>query len=538
MHRTHDGHRAARVPRDLRAHDGHRGGEGRPATRPEPRADSRQHGTGRPDPALPPRGPGQRTPREHGASRPASRTVVRTAAVLRTAAAFRPASRPPRPPRPRRLAAGLAVASTAGLLGAAAVLALAPSAAAEPATPVAYPTGATATRYSGLAFDTCTAPPLTAIRAWSASPYRAVGVYFGGVNRTCAQPQLTPSWVASVSALKWRLLPIYKGLQPPCGARPTDAKISLVPAAARSQGTAAATDAIARAGALGMRPGSAFYNDIEHYAQTDAPCRVAVLSYISSWTKELHRRGYVSGVYMNLNLGAKQLSDVFTSTAYARPDALWTARYDGVDSLRGWAGIPDSRWAVHQRAKQFRGTHSETYGGVTISIDTNRLDAPVATVAHPYTATSTTPLNARTGPSTAYPVARAYAPGAALTVVCQTPGPKVGTTAVWDKLADGTYVSDRYVSTPSKTTYSAPLPRCVYPYQTTATLTERSGPGAAYAARGTSPNGALAWVYCQRAGSRVGTTNVWSRLDTGRYVTDYYVANPSNTTYSKPVPRC
>ncbi|MGW4206190.1 glycoside hydrolase domain-containing protein, partial [Streptomyces sp. NPDC004726] len=418
------------------------------------------------------------------------------------------------------------------------VLTLAPPAAAEPATPVAYGTGATATRYAGLAFDTCTAPPLAAMQAWTASPYRAVGVYFGGVNRTCAQPQLTPSWVTSVAALKWRLLPIYKGLQPPCGARPTDAKISLTPATARSQGVAAATDAIAKARALGLQPGSAFYNDIEHYSQTDTACRTAVLSYISSWTKELHRLGYVSGVYMNLNLGAKQLSDAYTSTAYARPDALWTARFDGVDSLRGWTAVPDSRWAVHQRAKQFRGTHDETYGGVTISIDTNRLDTPVATLAYPYSVTSTTPLNARTGPSTNYTTAKTHAPGAALRVVCQTPGSSVGGTAVWDKLSDGTYVSDRYVSTPSKTTYSAPLPRCTYPYQTTATLTERSGPGASYAGRGTSPNGALAWVYCQRAGSRVGTTTVWSRLDNGRYVSDYYVSNPSNTTYSRPVPRC
>ncbi|MGW6458955.1 glycoside hydrolase domain-containing protein [Streptomyces sp. NPDC055078] len=434
----------------------------------------------------------------------------------------------------------LAVLAAAGVLSATAALAFAPPAAAEPATPVAYPAGATATRHSGLAFDTCTAPTLAAMRAWTASPYRAVGVYIGGVNRTCAQPQLTPSWVASVAALKWRLLPIYKGLQPPCGARPTDAKISLVPATARSQGVTAARDVIAQAKALGMQPGSAFYNDIEHYTQTDTACRTAVLSYVSSWTKELHRLGYVSGVYMNLNLGAKQLSDVYTSTAYARPDALWIARYDSVDSLKGWANIADSKWAVHQRAKQFKGTHNETYGGVTISIDTNRLDAPVATLAYTYAVTSTTPLNARTGPATTYPTAKTYAPRAALRVVCQTPGTKVGTTSVWNKLSDGSYVTDRYVNTPSTTGYSAPLPRCTYPYQTTATggLAERTGPGAAYPAQGTSPNGSLAWVYCQRSGTQTGTTKIWDRLENGRYVTDYYVANASNTTYSKPVPRC
>ncbi|MGW0553170.1 glycoside hydrolase domain-containing protein [Streptomyces sp. NPDC002926] len=428
----------------------------------------------------------------------------------------------------------------AGVLGAGTSLTVAPAAAAEPATSVPYPVGASATRYSGLAFDTCTAPPLSVIQAWSASPYRAVGVYIGGISRTCAQPALTASWVASVSALNWRLLPIYKGLQPPCGGKPTDAKISRAAATARGQGTAAAADAVAAAKALGMQPGSAVYNDIENYTQTDATCRTGVLAFVSAWTKELHRLGYVSGVYMNLNLGAKQLSDVFTSTSYARPDALWIARFDEVDSLKGWTDIADSNWAVHQRAKQFKGDHDETYGGVTLNIDTDRLDAPVATVAYTHTATSSTALHARTGPSTGYPVSTSYAPGSALKVVCQAPGSAVGTTAVWDKLSDGTYVTDYYVSTPSNTGYSAPLPRCTYPYQTTATggLAEHTGAGTSSAVRGTSPNGSLAWVVCQQAGSAVGTTKIWDRLDNGRYVSDYYVATPSNTTYSKPAPPC
>ena len=50
---------------------------------------------------------------------------------------------------------------------------------------------ATATRYIGLAFDTCTAPTVAQMTAWKASPYRAIGIYIGGVNRGCAQPQLT-----------------------------------------------------------------------------------------------------------------------------------------------------------------------------------------------------------------------------------------------------------------------------------------------------------------------------------------------------------
>jgi hypothetical protein len=50
--------------------------------------------------------------------------------------------------------------------------------------------------------------------------------------------------------------------------------------------------------------------------------------------------------------------------------------------------------------------------------------------------------------------------------------------------------------------------------------------------------GALAYVMCQQAESRVGTTRVWDKLRNGTWVSDYYVSNRSNTTWSAPVPRC
>ena len=237
----------------------------------------------------------------------------------------------------------------------------------------------------------------------------------------------------------------------------------IVPSEAASQGRAAADDAAAKAKALGMGYGSALYDDIENYATTNTACRAAVLRFVSGWTKELHRLGYLAGVYANFSSGAQDLSSVYTSTSYARPDALWIARWDQNASLARWAGIPGSRWAVHQRVKQYRGGHNQTYGGVTIKIDSDYVDAPVATVAHGYTVTSTSPLNARTGPSTSHAIVRTYAPGSTVQVVCQAPGSAVASTSVWDKLADGTYVTDYYLSTPSNTGYSAPLARCNTP---------------------------------------------------------------------------
>jgi hypothetical protein len=202
--------------------------------------------------------------------------------------------------------------------------------------------------------------------------------------------------MTAVSLQGWRVIPIYVGYQAPCVSRPHAARFSTTTAA--TLGTADAADAVVQAQALGILPGSAIYGDLEHYSSTDVACRAAVLTYVSAWTQELHRRGYLAGMYTNLSSGARHLSEAYASTAYARVDALWIARWDSSTSLTGWAGIPNTQWANHQRAKQHRGDHDETYGEVKINIDSNRFDAPVATAGYAYQITSSTALNGRSGP--------------------------------------------------------------------------------------------------------------------------------------------
>ncbi|RPF22650.1 DUF1906 domain-containing protein [Myceligenerans xiligouense] len=336
---------------------------------------------------------------------------------------------------------------------------LALPAAAEPETPVVYPAGSTVARADRLGFDTCTAPSLAALRAWlGTSPYSAVNIYFGGNNRGCTQPNLTKGWVRDANAAGWNLLPTYVGHQPYCmfGTKPNRYTASN----ATSRGTSDATDAVVQAKALGLLPGSALYADVEHYDRTDPTCRTAVRRYVSAWTKKLHAAGYLAGVYVHQDSGLRDLSDSYDSTTYARPDAVWMARWDGDPSLTSWPTAPNSQWSVFQRAKQYRGDHDETWGGVTINIDSDAIKAPVAAVARTYTVTSSTSLKARTGPSTSTSVVRTYAPGASLPVVCQGTGQKIGTTTVWNKLRGGRWVSDYYVSNRSNTTWSAPVPRC------------------------------------------------------------------------------
>lgn len=425
----------------------------------------------------------------------------------------------------------------AGVISAALVGGLVSSATAEPATPVSYPKGSSATRTTGLGFDTCTAPSLATLRAWKSSPFSTVNVYFGGINRSCRQPELSKGWVRRATSMGWDLLPTYVGRQPRCVIGTKMHTFSK--AKARSWGRSDARNAVKKAKAIGLLPGSALYADIENYKRSKN-CRIAVRRYVSAWTTTLHANGYLAGVYVNHGSGLRDLSARYGSSYYARPDAIWMAKWDRDRSLRGWPHTSNDQWSVHQRAKQYRGPHNGRWGGVRLHIDSNSLDAPVATVARRYRVTSSTPLNARRGPSTSTAVVRQYRPGARVSVVCQARGQKIGPSRVWNRLANGAWVTDRYLSTPSPG-FSRAIPRCSYPGQVTSDipLNVRSGPGTSYIRSGDPlPPGSLAWIACQRRGSDVFGTRVWNKLAGGGWVSDYYVSTRSRRGWSAPIPRC
>jgi hypothetical protein len=246
---------------------------------------------------------------------------------------------------------------------------------AQPAAELA-PAAATASvvapgTFTGKGFDACTAPSSAAMQAWlSSSPYRAVGTYIGGVNRGCAQPNLTASWVSDQTTRGWTLIPTYVGLQAPCTTSSKPARID--PLNAASQGRAAADDAVANAGPLGIGVGSAIYFDMEAYAD-DAACRQAVLTFLSNWTTRLHELAYLSGVYSSASSGIRDLVGVYDSPGFTHPDHVWSARWDGVATTSDPV-IPATFWPSNQRLKQYLGDHDESYGGVTINIDNDYLD--------------------------------------------------------------------------------------------------------------------------------------------------------------------
>ncbi len=230
-----------------------------------------------------------------------------------------------------------------------------------------------ASEYTGLGFDACTAPSRRSMSAWSSSPYRAIGVYIGGLNRGCSQPNLTASWVAEQTAAGWNLIPTYVGLQAPTSSCTSCATLSA--GAASSQGVAAADDAVEQASLVGIGEGSPIYFDMESYTRT-ASASGATLTFLGAWTTRLHALGYDSGVYSSSASGIADLVSRLGSS-YPQPDDIWIANWNGRASTSD-PYVPASAWADHQRIHQYRGGHNETYGGVTINIDNNYVEGATA----------------------------------------------------------------------------------------------------------------------------------------------------------------
>ncbi len=257
------------------------------------------------------------------------------------------------------------------------------------ATTAAYHAGAAATTAAatattsrkllagGMAFDACSAPSTSTMSAWRSSPYAAVGIYIGGSMRACGDGNLSSSWVSTVSGYGWGLIPIYVGPQAPCVYQGGLAHISASKAA--TQGRSNAADAVVQAKRFGLAAGSVIYYDMEAYATGNSSCTGAVLDFVTAWTAELRRQGYLSGVYGSPASLMSDMSRAYASgdKTFTPPDHVWYAhwnqRQDLVDSA-SYPAFKDRYWRFHQRLHQYAGGHNETWGGRTINIDSNWVD--------------------------------------------------------------------------------------------------------------------------------------------------------------------
>ncbi|MER5349127.1 DUF1906 domain-containing protein [Kitasatospora sp. NPDC002551] len=232
--------------------------------------------------------------------------------------------------------------------------------------------------YAGAAFDACTAPPLETLRAWSdTSPYGALGIYTSGSQRGCTQPLLTADWVRRARAMGWRFMPVHVGLQAPCSDLKRKPK-RIDPARAAQQGREEAAEAVEGLRTVGLGPGSPVFLDIEAYPLRDPACGQAVVDFTVGWTQALHAAGYRSGFYSSLDSGIADLAAAARAGSSPLPDTLWYARWDGHADTAGGGPLTAELWSEHQRIHQYRGNVEETYGGATLTVDRNQVDAPLA----------------------------------------------------------------------------------------------------------------------------------------------------------------
>jgi hypothetical protein len=237
---------------------------------------------------------------------------------------------------------------------------------------------------TGYGFDACTAPAQAVMDAWwEASPYSAVGIYIGGSNRLCPQPELSAGWVRTQQRRGWHVLALYVGPQASCSGYADRMSSDL--ATAEQQGRAAAGDAVGVARSLGIKPGSTIYYDLEDYDIAPDDCRRAALSFLSGWTEALHSERYDSGVYSNIAAAITSLdfADRVDPGAYTMPDDIWFAWANGRADTRTDDRVLSREWDDHARIHQYRTDVVESHGGYALTIDQNWVDVGKGSVAAP-----------------------------------------------------------------------------------------------------------------------------------------------------------
>lgn len=244
-------------------------------------------------------------------------------------------------------------------------------------------------RLAGPGFDKCELASEEELRRWiEQSPYRAVNLYIGGNQRACENAVLDAHKLATLAAQGWTFIPTWVGPQAPCVYDPYNRleKFATEPAIAFSQGRAEAEQALQVATELELAnadgAGTVIYYDLEAYDGQDTACVEAARAFVAGWTQRLQASSSYAGLYA---LACNPPMTRYADTTPA-PDAVWFAAWnrDQFDpTMTVMTGVPawcisPAVWMQQQRIRQYTGSHDETWGGVTLNIDSNVLDGIVA----------------------------------------------------------------------------------------------------------------------------------------------------------------
>lgn len=237
----------------------------------------------------------------------------------------------------------------------------------------------------GQAFDKCEIPTLDKLQEWfTHSPYKTVNLYIGGSSRACANSALTGPFIHSMSEQGWRFIPTWVGPQAYCSSY--SRKIPKDKNSAYQAGIDEATAAIDKAASLGLteidKSGSVIYYDLESFSYSDTACLESARSFVSGWSYQMKVKGNVPGLYSTASI-LNQMNSITN-----RPDVIWLAHwiYDTYNSNANTDSpyLDDAYWANHQRIRQYTGSHSETWGTTTLSMDSNVMDGMVSDITGTY----------------------------------------------------------------------------------------------------------------------------------------------------------
>jgi hypothetical protein len=151
---------------------------------------------------------------------------------------------------------------------------------------------------------------------------------------------------------------------------------------ARAQGRDSAEGAALAAARLGVGRGSVLWFDLENFDIGRDRCRRSATAFLSSWTRHVRHRGYLSGLYSSASSGIRMVDGVraHRGDGWATPDYLWIAEWNYRDTL-GSGYISRARWWPDRRVHQYRGGHTERHGGSALNIDSNFLSVGKGTTA-------------------------------------------------------------------------------------------------------------------------------------------------------------
>ena len=236
--------------------------------------------------------------------------------------------------------------------------------------------------FIGHAFDKCEIPTLNQLQSWyTSSPYNAVNLYIGGVSRYCSNSALSLNYLRAMYLQGWQFIPTWVGPQAPCTGYKT--KFSYDVNLAYQAGVDNANQARTKLIQLGLSnpdgTGSVVYLDLEHFSYSES-CSAAARAYVNGWTNRLSQLGITSGLYST----SSGIRDNRYYDLGKPPSVVWIAEWYKTPGFRpnetvwGLRYLPDTYWVYHQRILQYSGPHNDTWGGVTMTIDSNVADGRTA----------------------------------------------------------------------------------------------------------------------------------------------------------------